>query len=121
MKSLTTEQYIEILKNYEIRGTYSDNVDMMRRWDETRTAINPNAKWYSLVEEAEKQTEVIETDAYIKRDLVVSALVEVAKSKFASYGKSQETIEALIEAEDIIKMLPSVEIEKEVKKENVND
>lgn len=121
MKSLTTEQYIEILKNYDIRGTYSDNVDIMRRWDEARTAVNPNAKWYALAEEVEKPKEVIETDTYVKRDLVVSALVEVANSKFSLCGNFQETIEALIEAEDIIKMLPSLEIEKEVIKGNDND
>ena len=57
MRSLEIMEYVEILHKLEIRGAVTDWAYWMLRWDEVRTDINPNAKWYddSEVKESESQ------------------------------------------------------------------
>lgn len=50
MKHLTDEQYLKILHDNEERGNLRDKITFMRKWDVIRTALNPNAKWYSTEE-----------------------------------------------------------------------
>ena len=112
MKSLTMEQYMKILHANDFHGNFGVCADWMKRWDKARTDINPNAKWYQVEENFEEVEDVAETDTYIKLDSVIDALIEVSKSRYTFYEKSHETGDALIEAEDIIKALPSIQIER---------
>lgn len=50
MRSLEIAEYITILRGLEIRGQTTEWVYWMKQWDEVRTAINPNAKWYDKIE-----------------------------------------------------------------------
>ena len=46
MRSLEITEYVKMLRGLEIRGQTADWAYWMKCWDEYRTDINPNAKWY---------------------------------------------------------------------------
>lgn len=60
MKSLEIAEYIKILRGLEIRGQTTEWVYWMKQWDEVRTAINPNAKWYELKEVNDEEDNFID-------------------------------------------------------------
>ena len=47
-RSLNERDYWEILRDINCRGQKKPLLDVMRRWDEARTLVNPNAKWYEV-------------------------------------------------------------------------
>ena len=46
MKSLSIEEYINILHKNKQHTNFSEWAYWMKKWDEVRTDVNPNAKWY---------------------------------------------------------------------------
>ena len=46
MKSLEITEYVKMLRGLDMKGQITDWAYWMKRWDEVRTDINPNAKWY---------------------------------------------------------------------------
>ena len=56
MKSLTISEYIKILKTMsDTRLNWTETATLMKRWDEARTDLNPNARWYGE-EEVDNET-----------------------------------------------------------------
>ena len=51
MRSLTKNEYLKILRRMEFKGYSYQVADQMKAWDEARTDLNPNARWYDDVEE----------------------------------------------------------------------
>ena len=47
-KSLTEIEYWNILKDIKWRGQKKPLLGLMIQWDEIRTQINPDAKWYGI-------------------------------------------------------------------------
>ena len=109
MRSLTNEQYLQIIRDNNLSGNYSETMAYMRRWDEARTDINPDAAWYPF--DVDTPKEKIE---YISRAAVVNTLIEFAKEVYENESIYEPIIETVIELESLISDLPSIWIEKEV-------
>lgn len=52
-------EYVKILKRSEVRGRQAEWCYLLKRWDEVRTKVNPNAKWYD---------EPLKEDTYNRKD-----------------------------------------------------
>lgn len=114
MKHLTDDQYIKIIKENNIGGVYAEFVSIMRRWDEIRTDINPDATWYPFDIEEPKEEVPKEKEEYISRAAVVATLIEIAKDVYENDSTYEPIIEKVIEIESRIGNLPTIWIEKEV-------
>lgn len=53
MRSLSKSDYLRLLRQMGYRGYSYKVADAMKEWDEVRTDLNPDARWYDEPEEDE--------------------------------------------------------------------
>ena len=95
MRSLETSEYNKILNKLSKAVTPLDT-SLMKEWDETRTDINPNAKWY---DKPMQQT--------INKSDVIAILTDVAKNSFNLGASYEDVLEVLLLIEDRVKRFKS--------------
>lgn len=95
--TLDDDMYLEILNRTGVRNKKKSAINILREWDEVRTRLNPNAKWYDLVNPEPTTIELAD---------VITVLTAVAKERHsANFIGQEEVIETLIEVENRIRRL----------------
>lgn len=56
MKSLSKTEYLRILRKMDYKGYSYRVADTLKEWDEARTDLNPDARWYDDIADREPGT-----------------------------------------------------------------
>ena len=91
--TLDDDMYMGILERVGYKPKKKNMVKILREWDDARTRLNPNARWYDLRNPEPTTIEIAD---------VISALSSVAKESRDFIGH-EEIVETLIEVENRIR------------------
>lgn len=97
MKHLEKAKYLKMLQKLEKRGHQDEDSRWMKMWDEIRTDINPEAKWYDMDPYDPEQTTIEKAD-------VIAILTEVAKESFNIGSSYEDIINTLLVVEYRVKI-----------------
>ena len=95
--TLDDDMYLEILDRVNYRHQKKSMVKYLREWDDVRTRVNPNAKWYDLKKPEPTTVEIAD---------VITVLTAIAKERHATNFIGYEgAIETLIEVENRLRRI----------------
>ena len=95
--TLDDDMYMGILERVGYKPKKKNMVKILREWDDARTRLNPNARWYDLRNPEPTTVEIAD---------VITVLTEIAKERQATNFIGYEgAIETLIEVENRIRRI----------------
>ena len=100
--TLDDDMYMGILERVGYKPKKKNMVKILREWDDARTRLNPNAKWYDLRNPEPTTVEIAD---------VITVLTAIAKERHsANFIGQEEVIETLIEVENRIRRMGVVNV-----------